>query len=48
MSIVDSFQTVVSRKVILYAPPVFIIDPQANFWQGTYEKRVNEVNPIGK
>lgn len=48
MSIVDTINTVTSRKVTLYAPPVFIIDPQANFWQGSYEKRVNEVNPIGR
>ena len=48
MSIVDTVQSTFSRKVILYAPPLFIIDPQANFWQGTYEKRVNEVNPIGR
>jgi len=36
------------RRVILYAPPLFIIDPQANFWSGTYEFRVNEVNPLGR
>jgi len=48
MSTIDTLKSLVSRKVLLYVPPVFLIDPQANFWQGTYEKRVNELNPIGR
>lgn len=46
----EAYQEVIggSQKVILYAPPVLFIDPQAKLWRGTYEKRVNEVNPIGR
>jgi len=44
----EIFPTKNTRRVILWAPPYFIIDPQAQFWSGIYEKRVNEVNPIGR
>jgi len=36
------------RRVVLYVFPIMWIDPHANVWVGTYEKRRNELSPLGR
>jgi len=36
------------KRFLLYLFPFWIIDPNANVWIGTYEKRRNEISPLGR
>jgi len=36
------------RRVVLYLFPFMWVDPHAEVWEGTYEKRRNELSPLGR
>lgn len=36
------------KRFLLYLFPFFIVDTNANLWTGTYEKRRNEISPLGR